>query len=1020
MLKRIQTCFVILVAIHSLQVSHGDDASGKERKAADVVVYGGTSAGVVAAVQATLMDKSAILIEPGRHLGGLSSGGLGATDIGNKAAIGGMAREFYQRLGAHYGKAEAWTFEPHVAEKVFDDLVAEAKVPVFYEERLDLDGGVERNGQQITAIVMESGKRFTGHMFIDATYEGDLMAKAGVSYHVGRESNDTYGETLNGVQTKHAKYHQFKVPIDPYVVQGNPESGLLPGIQTGGPGEEGAGDHRVQAFCFRMCLTDDPANRKPFPKPKGYDPLCYELLLRYMNAGHWTVMNLSKAMPNRKTDTNNKGAFATDNIGMNYGYPDGDYATRDRIVEEHTTYQQGLMWFLANDPRVPEDIQAEINRWGLPKDEFVGTGGWPHQLYVREARRMISSYVMTEHECMGRRIAPNPVGLAAYTMDSHHVQRYVDADGYARNEGDVEVGGFEPYPIAYPSIVPKASECTNLLVPVCVSSSHIAFGSIRMEPVFMVLGQSAATAAALAIDGKTAVQDIDLEALRDRLLADKQVLAWKSAASGEEEATPPELVLNVETLDVGSRKQLFIDDLFFETAENVRLHVHPPVKTQEKSVQRDKPWESATLNWFSVIHDPASAVEKGAKYRMWYECYDVEGWPTGDDTSFCYAESHDGVEWNKPSLGLFEYQGGKTNNILFRMIGPEGAHSRVHGSCVIRDRRAPAAERYKAVSQGIFAPLGTPPHRIAGMYSADGLSWTRYADPICDVFADSQYSVFWDDALREYVLFGRVGGRGRALGRSQSPEFSFFEAPKLVLQTNENDPADSDLYNPAAMKYPHADRAYFLFPSLFQHGPQTLDIRLAVSRDGVHWSWPQQDTAFIPLGDTGAFDSGSLYMGQGLLRVGDELWQYYGTSPLKHDESKLETLVLPGNSRLYSRVVSRLDGFVSADAGTNTGHFVTPPLNFQGNLLKLNVQVRKGGSVRAGLLDEAGEFVAGRSLSDCTPITGDYIAALVRWKDGADVTAHAGRPTRLQIEMKDASLYAFQFTTGYAGEDRDH
>ena len=493
---------------------------------ADVVVYGGTSSGVIAAVKAQRMGKSVLLVEPGRHLGGLSSGGLGATDIGNKAAIGGMARAFYKALGTHYGKEEAWTFEPHVAEQLFNTLITDASVPVFYEERLDLNIGVKMDGHRITAMVMESGTRFTGKIFIDATYEGDLMAKAGVSYHVGRESNATYGETLNGVQTKQAKFHQFMVPISPYRIEDQPQSGLLPGIQAEGPGEEGAGDHRIQAYCFRMCLSNDPANRLPFPKPAQYDPMRYELLLRYMKAGHWTVMNLSKAMPNHKTDTNNKGAFATDNIGMNYEYPDGDYATRQRIIEEHTHYQQGLMWFLANDPRVPKNIQAEINTWGLPRDEFTETGGWPHQLYIREARRMIASYVMTQHDCQGKRVAPHPIALAAYTMDSHHVQRYVDSDGHPRNEGDVEVGGFSPYPIDYAAIVPKRSECTNLIVPVCLSSSHIAFGSIRMEPVFMVLGESAATAAALAIDASTSVQDIDMGALRERLLADQQVLTW--------------------------------------------------------------------------------------------------------------------------------------------------------------------------------------------------------------------------------------------------------------------------------------------------------------------------------------------------------------------------------------------------------------------------------------------------------------------------------------------------------------
>ncbi|MBL7647165.1 MAG: FAD-dependent oxidoreductase [Candidatus Hydrogenedentes bacterium] len=496
----------------------------------DIVIYGGTSGGVAAAVQASRMGKTAIIIEPGQHLGGLSSGGLGATDIGNKAAIGGISREFYKRLGKHYGNEENWTFEPHVAEATFEAMIAEAKVPVVRGERLDLKNGVKKRKGAIKSIRMESGKTYRGKVFIDATYEGDLMAKAGVPYHVGRESNATYGETLNGVQTKQAIYHQFEVPIDPYIVPGDPSSGLLPHIQAEGPGEEGSGDHRVQAYCFRMCLTNNPENRMPFPKPANYRGDDYELLLRYLNAGHWTVMKLSKDMPNAKTDTNNKGAFATDFIGGNYDYPDGDYATRDRIIQAHKDYQQGLMWFLANDPRVPKAVHDEMQQWGLPKDEFTDNGGWPHQLYIREARRMISDYVMTEHNCTGVRTVDDAVSLAAYTMDSHHMQRYVK-DGRVVNEGDVEVGGFEPYPISYRSIVPRKKDCANLLVPVCLAASHIAYGSIRMEPVFMILGQSATTAAAMAIDDGVALQEVDVHRLQERMRADGQVLAWKGVAA---------------------------------------------------------------------------------------------------------------------------------------------------------------------------------------------------------------------------------------------------------------------------------------------------------------------------------------------------------------------------------------------------------------------------------------------------------------------------------------------------------
>jgi hypothetical protein len=540
----------------------------------DVVVYGGTSGGIAAAVQAAAMGKSVVLIEPGKHLGGLTSGGLGATDIGNKAAIGGLSREFYRRVARHYARDDAWvqqkrdkfqklsrrdqgkedtmwTFEPHVAEAIYREMLREAKVTVLLGERLDLKAGVtkqEGKKNTIASLTMESGLVVRGAMFIDAGYEGDLMARAGVSYHVGREANATYGETINGVFF--GEKHQFKVPVDPYVVVGDPASGLLPGVQPGNPGQAGQGDRRVQAYNFRMCMTDDPRNRIPFPRPEAYNAGRYELLLRYINAGIWDALGSISAMPNRKTDTNNNGGFSTDNIGMNYDYPDGDYTTRDAIFREHVAYQQGLMWFLANDPRVPQKVRDDVNRWGLCKDEFVDSGGWPHQLYVREARRMVSDYVMTQHNCQRRQVADDSVGLAAYTMDSHNCQRYVDAEGHARNEGDVQVGGFPPYPIAYRSIVPRENECANLLVPVCLSASHIAYGSIRMEPVFMVLGQSAATAACQAIDRAVPVQRIDGSALRERLKADGQVLEWtgptavSAGRTGLDPKTLPGVVLD--------------------------------------------------------------------------------------------------------------------------------------------------------------------------------------------------------------------------------------------------------------------------------------------------------------------------------------------------------------------------------------------------------------------------------------------------------------------------------------------
>ncbi len=511
----------------------------------DVIVYGGTSGGVTAAIQCKRMGKTVILIEPSGHVGGLTSGGLGATDIGNKGAIGGLSREFYRKIGAYYeqpsawkfgsresyvekrkksGEAEQWTFEPHVAERVYRDWLAEFNVPIS-QERFRLKDAVKMNGKRLVAIRMESDKWFYARMFIDASYEGDIMAAAGCKYHVGREANSLYGETINGVQVANATKHQFTKDVDPYVKPGDPSSGLLPLVQAEPPGIDGEGDHRLQAYNFRMCTTDVAENRRAWPKPEGYDEKQYELLLRNFDAGdHRSPWN-PIFMPNQKTDTNNNYAISTDYIGMNYAYPDGDWQTRERIFRQHMLYQMGLMYTLANHPRVPVKIREEFTRLGLAKDEFQDHENWPHQMYVREARRLVSEYVMAQADCQGKRVCEDPVGLGAYNMDSHNAQRYVTKDGKVRNEGDVQIG-VSPYAISYRSIRPKKAECENLLVPVCLAASHIAYGSIRMEPVFMVLGQSSATAACLAIDAKSSVQDIDIAVFKKRLLDEGQVLAW--------------------------------------------------------------------------------------------------------------------------------------------------------------------------------------------------------------------------------------------------------------------------------------------------------------------------------------------------------------------------------------------------------------------------------------------------------------------------------------------------------------
>jgi len=537
-----------LVLTWSAMLCWGGAPTHAAAEAVDIVVYGGTSSGIIAAIEAKRSGKSVVLIEPSNHLGGLTTGGLGATDIGNKGVIGGLARDFYHRIWKQYQDDAAWvhenrdaynarnvrfnpqddtmwTFEPHVASHVYREMLAEAGITPIVNERLDRTSGVKKSAARIESITTESGRTFAGRMFIDATYEGDLMAAAGVKYHVGRESNAEYGETLNGVQPKlNTKNHRFTELVDPYVKRGDPISGLLWGIQVKSLAPDGSGDKTVQAYCYRMCTTDMPENRRAWPKPADYDESRYELLLRNFEAGDERVPWHPTWMPNRKTDTNNNHAFSTDYIGGNYEYPDADYTTRFEIVADHRSYQQGLLWTLANHPRVPAKVREEFQRLGLAKDEFVDNDNWPTQLYVREARRMIGEYVMTEHNCRGKEVAEDPIGMGAYGMDSHNCQRYVTPEGSAQNEGDVQVHGFQPYPISYRAIIPKQEECENLLVPVCVSSSHIAYGSIRMEPVFMILGQSAATTAVMAIEQDITVQDVDYNALAAKLREKGQVL----------------------------------------------------------------------------------------------------------------------------------------------------------------------------------------------------------------------------------------------------------------------------------------------------------------------------------------------------------------------------------------------------------------------------------------------------------------------------------------------------------------
>lgn len=502
----------------------------RESLRCDLCIYGGTSGGLAAAVAAKRLGLSPVVLEPGMHPGGLTAGGLGFTDIGNKQAIGGIAREFYRRVGRHYGVEEHWRFEPHVAEKVFRDWIRTENIAVHYGSFLD---GVELRDGRIVRLHTENGLEVAADMFLDCSYEGDLMAAAGVSFTIGRESNCQYGETHNGAQVRST--HQFEFPVDPYVREGEPLSGLLPGIEPGEP-VIGKGDHRVQAYNFRLCLCKNPANQRPIEKPPGYDRSRYELLIRYLRSGYKPVFNKFDALVNDKVDMNNYGAVSTDHIGFNHPFPAASYAERERIFQEHVEHVKGLLWFWKQDPAVPREFQEAFQQWGWPLDEFPDGDGFPHALYIREARRMVADVVMTEHHCTGKTTAGDAAGLAAYVMDSHNCRRFV-REGRVWNEGDVQVPAGPPYPISYRALIPRRGECPNLLVPFCLSASHIAFGSIRMEPVFMVLAESCAQAAALALERGLSVQNVPYELLRERLLTAGQVLdpmaRAKNLQSGE-------------------------------------------------------------------------------------------------------------------------------------------------------------------------------------------------------------------------------------------------------------------------------------------------------------------------------------------------------------------------------------------------------------------------------------------------------------------------------------------------------
>lgn len=540
--------FNILILLLSATISKAQ----VDRNTYDVVIYGATSSGIMAAVEAKRNGVSVVLLSPEKHIGGLTSSGLGWTDMGDQdkyATIGGLSLDFFKKVRSYYQsntvwKHESfssyqkklnksiyrvrdsvmWTFEPHVAENIFNDYITSNNIPLKLNVWLNRKSGVKKEGNKITEITMLNGDTYKGKVFIDATYEGDLMAAAGISYTIGREANSVYNETINGIQEVLSTGNNLPAGISPYLNGYNGK--LLPTVNKTTGGIDGSGDKKVQAYCYRMCLTDVPENRIMVSKPANYKSKDFELVVRAALKGETTFWKFS-AMPNRKTDSNNDGGVSMDYIGMNYDYPEASYKKRRKIDAEHIYWTKGLIWTVQNDPRIPDKVRKKYANWGLPKDEFLDNDHFPYRLYVREARRMVSNFVMSEKYLEGIKEVPESVGMGNYNMDSHNVQRYITKKGDVQNEGDVQIAVKKPYGISYQSIVPKLSECSNMLVPVCLSASHVAYGSIRMEPVFMVLGQSAGKAAVLAIKNQQAVQSVDYNVLKKSLLASGQILTLK-------------------------------------------------------------------------------------------------------------------------------------------------------------------------------------------------------------------------------------------------------------------------------------------------------------------------------------------------------------------------------------------------------------------------------------------------------------------------------------------------------------
>jgi hypothetical protein len=995
---------------------------------ADLCVYGGTSGGVAAAVQAARMGKSVILAEPGRHLGGMTSGGLSAVDIGDPRSVGGIAREYFTQLAATVGVTLAWdkafksagggpatggayAIEPHQAERLFDRLCSEAGVRVHRGAKL---ARVQKNGRRITEFVTENGTAFRARVFLDTTYEGDLMAKAGVSYTLMREGNAKYGETYNGIHYAE-KYHprtghlmpgetgrvvggqgvwDRDFPLDPYVIKGDPASGLLPLVAAGEPGNPGDPAPGIQAYCFRLCLTTDPANRIPIAPPPDYDPKRYEIVARFIEAclANGDAMDLrwfSKhdPLPNQKWDFNT-ATFGGNLPGASWAWPEATHAERAAIAKDHENYHRGLLHFLATDPRVPAKVRQDMGRFGLPKDEFTDTGGWPHQIYVREARRMVSDFVMTEHHTFGRDTAPKSIALGSYGTDVHEIRRIVK-DGVVIREGKIATGRDEapPYAIGYDAIVPKRSECSNLLVPFALSASHTAFASIRMEPVFMCMSQSAATAACLAMDDGVAVQEVDYERLKARLQADKQVLEWKpkpSAAADSASTAPARL----RPMRAGT--ELFADDRNIARQEGVVRRIHAARKLDHPVLVADRPWErgSGIYLYGTTDYNPATG-----QFRMWYGRQ--------------YATSGDGVHWVKPALDVETFKGQPTNFVL-----PSGS-----GAVIVDDLEPDPAKRYKALMAEPIKVGG-----FSGYHSADGIHWVRYgADRILKVGSELGH-VMRDPATGKYIAYIRPypprhlpkSVKEKRLGAVvTSDDFVHWSKMTVVLTPDAVDDAwtttpdqRTEFYAMNGFAY---GRSYLGIVPLFRitrihdqiskgqskfDGP--MEGQLITSRDGLAWQRMQVRDPVIPGGAD--FDQSIMNVAVAPVIVGDEVWHYYTAINATHGAP------IPPKRITIGLAKWRLDGWVSLDAGADGGVVETTVIGDRTGHLEVNADASNG-RLSVEVTNADGSVLPGYAAAECGSLDADRVRHGVRWTGHAALPA--GQPFKLRFNMRNTSLYSY-------------